>query len=392
MHLSHIYSFAQANLSLHKSARPAPDNVARGGGGGSPDSDSEEEQMEVDEFAEEVVVVVEANLSLDTASPLTASAAVERIGDMKPAVMPLSGKPPTAASQQPPQPVMQQSAASTPPGDKSTAPLPPTSSAFTPPGSSVPAAFTPPGSSVPTAAAEPRSEGASQGGAPGQQRFGGGPSQFRPAAAASPPVHPAEEVGLAMNYVTTVKERFRANPEIYRKFLEILRTFQMGQREIKEVLDEVLSLFVDHADLLRGFSDYLPGNLSHAQARLESAAALAEERAGKATGPMLTSPPGAASPANFASSPISVPPAARADSEQKQMPSVPSNKGGIVETQNTSAIGVEELNLSYEEQETCDDVNKVLFEEAKESAEAVSAYCFVIFNLVSFILSHCFTS
>ena len=62
------------------------------------------------------------------------------------------------------------------------------------------------------------------------------------------------EFGHAINYVTTIKKRFAASPEIYRKFLEILHTYQKEQRGIKEVLDEVSALFADHADLLKEFT------------------------------------------------------------------------------------------------------------------------------------------
>ena len=66
------------------------------------------------------------------------------------------------------------------------------------------------------------------------------------------------EFDHAINYVTTIKKRFAAHPEIYRKFLEILHTYQKEQRGIKEVLDEVSVLFADHADLLKEFTYFLP--------------------------------------------------------------------------------------------------------------------------------------
>ena len=66
------------------------------------------------------------------------------------------------------------------------------------------------------------------------------------------------EFDHAINYVTTIKRRFASHPEIYRKFLEILHTYQKEQRGIKEVLDEVSLLFADHADLLKEFTYFLP--------------------------------------------------------------------------------------------------------------------------------------
>ena len=88
------------------------------------------------------------------------------------------------------------------------------------------------------------------------------------------------EFDHAINYVTTIKKRFAAHPEIYRKFLEILHTYQKEQRGIKEVLDEVSLLFADHADLLKEFTYFLPDAVqSQAKAQLDVAAKKAEDRA-----------------------------------------------------------------------------------------------------------------
>jgi histone deacetylase complex regulatory component SIN3 len=88
------------------------------------------------------------------------------------------------------------------------------------------------------------------------------------------------EFDHAINYVTTIKRRFASNPEIYRKFLEILHTYQKEQRGIKEVLDEVSILFADHADLLKEFTYFLPDAVqSQAKAQLDVAAKKAEDRA-----------------------------------------------------------------------------------------------------------------
>lgn len=302
-------------------------------------------------------------------NPNFPSAAAGRMGDMKPAAMPSAGKPSAASQKQPPRSSGMGPSTSAP-GGMLRAPPPPVSSAFPPPGSAVPPA---------AAAAAPRPGGGPSGaiGIPAQ-RFGGGPSQFPPAAAAAaaaaaspaPSKLPAAaaaaskkpsssptgqnndlppapvEFDHAINYVTTIKKRFHAHPEIYRKFLEILHTYQKEQRGIKEVLDEVSMLFADHADLLKEFTYFLPDAVqSQAKAQLDVAAAKAEERAkqrvaqakalGKTTGPgtgvpMMASTPGAAPPANFAPSPaggmiLPPPPVANVGSAQKRMPSVPSD-------------------------------------------------------------------
>jgi paired amphipathic helix protein Sin3a len=87
------------------------------------------------------------------------------------------------------------------------------------------------------------------------------------------------EFGHAINYVTTIKKRFASSPEIYRKFLEILHTYQKEQRGIKEVLDEVSSLFADHADVLKEFTYFLPDAVQgFAKLQLDVAAEKAMER------------------------------------------------------------------------------------------------------------------
>ena len=97
-----------------------------------------------------------------------------------------------------------------------------------------------------------------------QQQQGGGP-----------PV----EFDHAINYVTTIKKRFASAPDIYKKFLEILHTYQKEQRGIKEVLDEVSVLFADHPDLLKDFTYFLPDAVQEqAKLQLQEAVRIAEER------------------------------------------------------------------------------------------------------------------
>ena len=108
----------------------------------------------------------------------------------------------------------------------------------------------------------------------------GGASQGAASAAAAGGSAQPIEFDHAINYVTTIKRRFASNPEIYRKFLEILHTYQKEQRGIKEVLDEVSILFADHADLLKEFTYFLPDAVqSQAKAQLDVAAKKAEDRA-----------------------------------------------------------------------------------------------------------------
>lgn len=96
-----------------------------------------------------------------------------------------------------------------------------------------------------------------------------------------PPQQPGAPVEFdhAINYVTTIKKRFATEPEIYKKFLEILHTYQKEQRGIKEVLDEVSVLFADHPDLLKEFTYFLPDAVqAQAKTQLDAVAKEAEAR------------------------------------------------------------------------------------------------------------------
>lgn len=102
-----------------------------------------------------------------------------------------------------------------------------------------------------------------------------------PPAAAAPGAEPPQvmEFDHAINYVTTIKKRFSHEPYTYKKFLEILHTYQKEQRGIKEVLDEVSTLFADHPDLLKEFTYFLPDAVqAQAKAQLDQVAKEAEDR------------------------------------------------------------------------------------------------------------------
>ncbi len=108
--------------------------------------------------------------------------------------------------------------------------------------------------------------------APPQQQQ---PQQFHQAPSSQPPV----EFDHAINYVTTIKKRFASAPDTYKKFLEILHTYQKEQRGIKEVLDEVSVLFQDHPDLLKDFTYFLPDAVQEqAKLQLQEAVRAAEMR------------------------------------------------------------------------------------------------------------------
>ena len=87
------------------------------------------------------------------------------------------------------------------------------------------------------------------------------------------------EFDHAINYVTTIKKTFANDPDTYRKFLEILHTYQKEQRGIKDVLDEVSVLFADHPVLLKDFTYFLPDAVQQqAKVQLAQAVRQAESR------------------------------------------------------------------------------------------------------------------
>lgn len=94
-----------------------------------------------------------------------------------------------------------------------------------------------------------------------------------------PPQHQAVEFDHAISYVTNIKKRFANDPQTYHNFLEILHTYQKQQRGIKEVLEQVATLFCDHPDLLKEFTFFLPDAVQEqAKERLHRAAADSEAR------------------------------------------------------------------------------------------------------------------
>lgn len=83
------------------------------------------------------------------------------------------------------------------------------------------------------------------------------------------------EFNHAINYVNKIKNRFQDQPEIYKKFLEILNTYQKDQKNFKEagkqlteaeVYSQVAKLFQNQDDLLAEFGQFLPDATNHQSA------------------------------------------------------------------------------------------------------------------------------
>ncbi|XP_053964982.1 uncharacterized protein LOC128867607 isoform X2 [Anastrepha ludens] len=91
------------------------------------------------------------------------------------------------------------------------------------------------------------------------------------------------EFNHAISYVNKIKSRFQNKPEKYKKFLEILHTYQKEQKVVKEgspnqgktlteqeVYTQVAKLFGQDEDLLREFGQFLPDATNHQGAQYMS--------------------------------------------------------------------------------------------------------------------------
>ena len=101
----------------------------------------------------------------------------------------------------------------------------------------------------------------------GEPMPGHGPGPM-PAQSAPQPKKAPIEFDQAINYVTKIKTRFAKQPETYKAFLEILHTYQKEQKTIKEVYEQVSTLFKNHTDLLAEFSQFLPDGSPEASGML----------------------------------------------------------------------------------------------------------------------------
>jgi histone deacetylase complex regulatory component SIN3 len=76
------------------------------------------------------------------------------------------------------------------------------------------------------------------------------------------------EFNHAISYVNKIKNRFANQPETYKKFLEILQTYQKDQKPIGEVYTEVQVLFNGSNELLDEFKQFLPEPTKQRKKRL----------------------------------------------------------------------------------------------------------------------------
>ncbi len=71
----------------------------------------------------------------------------------------------------------------------------------------------------------------------------------------------------ATRYVKTIKTRFQLQPNVYKSFLDILHAYHKEQHTIKDVYDQVATLFANHPDLLEEFTQFLPDPVANQNAQ-----------------------------------------------------------------------------------------------------------------------------
>ncbi|GLU02000.1 hypothetical protein SLE2022_192730 [Rubroshorea leprosula] len=79
------------------------------------------------------------------------------------------------------------------------------------------------------------------------------------------PLEKSVELKEAISFVLKIKERFQNNKHVYISFLDILKMYRTGQKDINEVYNEVVALFKDHQELLDEFKRYLPQKFPYGQ-------------------------------------------------------------------------------------------------------------------------------
>jgi hypothetical protein len=62
----------------------------------------------------------------------------------------------------------------------------------------------------------------------------------------------------ALSYVERVKAQFDTQPDVYKKFLDILRDWQAGNTDVPGVTGKISTLFSGDPELVRGFPTFLP--------------------------------------------------------------------------------------------------------------------------------------
>ena len=79
-------------------------------------------------------------------------------------------------------------------------------------------------------------------------------------AAAPQPTNPGQQPILndALTYLDQVKVRFQDAPDVYNRFLDIMKDFKSQAIDTPGVIERVSGLFTGHPELIQGFNTFLP--------------------------------------------------------------------------------------------------------------------------------------
>ncbi|KAI9680103.1 MAG: Transcriptional regulatory protein sin3 [Caeruleum heppii] len=95
---------------------------------------------------------------------------------------------------------------------------------------------------------------------PQVMQFGGNPGMHHMAAGAVPGLPQGQQPILndALSYLDQVKVQFVDQPDVYNRFLDIMKDFKSQAIDTPGVIDRVSTLFAGHPTLIQGFNTFLP--------------------------------------------------------------------------------------------------------------------------------------
>lgn len=119
----------------------------------------------------------------------------------------------------------------------------------------------------------------------------------------APPINHRMALNDAFSYLDRVKSEFASQPDVYNKFLQVMREFKANVIDANGVIVRVVQLFRGHRDLILGFNAFLP-KTHHIDAQVaESGELPANFVAMHGAASTLTSPSTTISPTNNPISP-----------------------------------------------------------------------------------------
>ncbi|KAH9477604.1 Paired amphipathic helix protein pst1 [Psilocybe cubensis] len=68
----------------------------------------------------------------------------------------------------------------------------------------------------------------------------------------------ATDIENALTFLNVAKAELQDQPEIYDKFIKLMKTFHQNQISAEEVTQSVRDLFTGYPSLIEGFGQFLP--------------------------------------------------------------------------------------------------------------------------------------